>query len=176
MDKPLRVCINSLPKPSEIAAPSSSTAFDILKYELSVTKVVLVDGGVVCDLCSKSPIINVSCMDIQKCFHTCLGAREIDNLLWSTAWKLRILKVYQFWDVGSFVMYYIYGSVQAIPTYRVYWLYYIPLSQSGPDQARLMACTNNTIMYHLALPLCSHKDRVRVSTTTINKVHEQEIE
>ena len=36
---------------------------------------------------------------------------------------LEIPQNYLFWDIWVFIMYYIYGSVWAIPTYRVYRLY-----------------------------------------------------
>ena len=68
-------------------------------------------------------IFQTSGSDIYNCF---------DERSWSLwyriCWRfwfshLEIPQNYLFWDIWVFVMYYIYGSVRAIPTYRVYRLY-----------------------------------------------------
>ena len=39
------------------------------------------------------------------------------------SFKSQSLKLYLDWIFWLIILYYIYGLVQAIPTYRVYWLY-----------------------------------------------------
>ena len=55
---------------------------------------------------------------MHECFHKCFGAWEIDKLLKIVNMEVRKLPIfnYLFWDFWLFVMYYIYRSIQAIPT------------------------------------------------------------